>query len=171
MGGDTPKASCRPYRCSVSESRAKYPVFAGGDGAPSRILVRVVCRRGCRVGMDRSDLVSQCCRHIECMRGQTYVHFVKFVLVGAPYGVHQVVAFTDDADCFVGVVGSLHCNERLANRSCLRPNELKHTRTTRICRRIRNDSISHASKDAFKPAIAPVLHVHVLALAAAIGPE
>lgn len=53
------------------------------------------------------------------MREQTYVHFIQFVLVGAPYGVHQIVAFADDADCFVGVVGSLHFNERLANRSRL----------------------------------------------------
>ena len=122
MGRDTPKASYKPCHCSVSESGAGYPIFAGGVEAPNHTLVRLVCRRGCRADMGQSVFVRQYCSHIEWMRGSTHIHFIQFVLIGAPYGVHQVITFTDDADCFVGVVGSLHCNERLANRSCLCPN-------------------------------------------------
>ena len=161
-------ASCTPCRCNVSESGAKYPVFAAAVEAPSRIFVHLECRRGYTVGMGRTVLICQYTCHVSWMRGQTYVHFVQFVLVGAPYGVHQIVTFADDADCFVGVVGALYWDERLANRSCLHRSGLKHTRTTRGCRRIRNDPISSAPEDAFKPAITPIFHVHVLALAAAI---
>jgi hypothetical protein len=78
--------------------------------------VRLVRRRGCKAGTGRSVPICQYCSSIEWMRGQTHVHFIQFVLVGAPYGVHQVVAFADDADCFVGVVGSLYCIRKLANR-------------------------------------------------------
>jgi len=65
--------------------------------------------------MDQSVSVCQYCKYAAQICGQTYIHLVQFVLIGAPHGVHEIIPFADDADCLVSVVRSLYCYQTLAN--------------------------------------------------------